>query len=201
MSVNDLVLPAAQRDVFVTNRLLGTLGMLAAPMMLAEMLIFGFMQHGSNRVIGALSAIYIAGWICTAVGMRRLRAAGNTSLSKGVFVAQLVGLTLAFLWALHEIVYSDAGKDSVFFRVTDAAWPLSHLFMLVVGILTLRAGVWTGWQRFAPFLVGLALPAGIGASLIAGKSAMGIPFAALTTAGFLMLGYAVRTNETAVGRP
>lgn len=201
MSANDLGLPAAQRNVYVTNRLLGTLGMSAAPMMLVEMLIFGLTQHGSNRVIGVLCVIYIAGWVCSAIGLRRTRATGDAALSKGVFVLQLAGLFLALLWALQQIIYPSIDMNSMFFRVTDAAWPLSHLFMLVVGVLTLREGVWEGWRRFAPLLVGLALPVGIGAALIGGKSAMGIAFAALTTAGFLALGYAVRTDGGTVGHP
>jgi uncharacterized membrane protein YhdT len=201
MSVKDLVLPAARRDVLVTNRLLGSLGMLAAPMMLAEMKIFGFKQHGSNRVIGVLGMIYVSGWMCTAVGMRRRSATGACPLNKGVFAIQIVGLLLALSWSLQQIIYPDISMSGIFFRVTDAAWPLSHLLMVVVGVLTLRAGVWTGWRRFAPFLVGLALPAGIAAASVAGESAMGITFAALTTIGFLALGYAVRTGEGVVGRP
>jgi hypothetical protein len=194
MSINDLVVPAPRKDVLVTNRSLGTLGMLASPMMLAEMLIFGFRQHGSNRVIGVLGVIYIVGWICSAVGMRRSRVTGDNALSKGVFALQLLGLLLALLWSLQEIIYSGSDTSGVFHRVTDAAWPLSHLLMLPVGILTLRAGVWEGWRRFAPLLVGLALPVAIAAALVAGQAGMGIAFAGMTTAGFLALGYAVRTE-------
>ena len=194
MSMNDLVVAAPRNGVLVTNRVLGTLGMLAGPMMLAEMLIFGFTQHGSNRVIGVLGVFYIAGWICTAVGMRRSRVTGDGALGKGAFVVQLVGLLLAFLWSLHEILYSGDDRSGVFYGVTDAAWPLSHLFMLVIGVLTLRAGVWRGWRRFAPLLVGLALPVAIAASLVAGRAWMGIAFGIMTTAGFFALGYAVRTE-------
>ena len=194
MSTNELVVPAPRKDLLVTNRSLGTLGMLASPMMLAEMLIFGFKQHGSNRVIGVLGVIYIVGWICSAVGMRRSRVTGDNALSKGVFVLQFVGLLLAFLWSLQEIIYSGIDMSGVFYRVTDAAWPLSHLLMLPVGIVTLRAGVWEGWRRFAPLLVGLALPVAIAASLVAGGAWMGIVFGIMTTAGFFALGYAVRTE-------
>jgi hypothetical protein len=200
MSTNDLVMPAPRKDVLVTNRLLGTLGMLASPMMLAEMLTFGFKQHGSNQVIGVLGVIYTGGWICSAVGMRRSRVTGDGALSKGVFVLQLFGLLLAFLWSLQEIISSGIDTSGVFYRVTDAAWPLSHLLMLVIGILNLRAGVWEGWRRFAPLLVGLALPAAIAAAVVGGEAGMGITFAAMTTAGFFALGYSVRTESGTHGR-
>jgi hypothetical protein len=174
--------------------------MLASPMMLVEMRLFDFKQHGSNRVIGVLGVIYIFGWVCSAVGMRRSRVTGDNSLSKGVFVLQLLGLLLAFLWSLQEIIYSGIDKGGVFYRVTDAAWPLGHLLMLVIGILTLRAGVWEGRRRFAPLLVGLALPVAIAAALLAGEAGMGITFAVMTTAGFFTLGYSVRTESHAPGR-
>jgi hypothetical protein len=174
--------------------------MLASPMMLAEMLIFGFKQHGSNRVIGVLGVIYTAGWVCSAVGMRRSRVTGDNALSKGVFVLQLLGLLLAFLWSLQEIIYSGIDMSGMFYRVMDAAWPLSHLLMLAIGILTLRAGVWEGRRRFAPLLAGLALPVAIAAAQVAGEAGMGIAFAVMTTAGFFALGYSVRTESRAPGR-
>ena len=200
MSANNLVVPAPRRDVLVTNRLLGTLGMLAGPMMLAEMLIFGFTQHGSNRVVGVLGVIYIAGWICTAAGMRRSRVTGDTAVSRGAFVVQLAGLLLAFLWALLEIIHSGVDMGGVFYRVTDAAWPLSHLFMLVVGVLTVRGKVWGGWRKFTPFLAGLALPIAVAAAAVAGQAGMGIAFGVMTAAGFLALGHALRTGGGGPGR-
>jgi hypothetical protein len=65
MSMNELVLPAPRKGVVVTDRLLGTLGMLASPMMLVEMLFFGFTQHGSNRVVGILGVLYTATRSCS----------------------------------------------------------------------------------------------------------------------------------------
>lgn len=200
MSTNGLVMPAPRDGVLVTNRFLGTLGMLAAPMMLAEMLLFGFTQHGSNRVIGVLGAIYIAGWACSAVGMRRSRVYGDGALSKGVFVVQLAGLLLAFLWSLQEVFHSGADRGGLFYGVTDAAWPLSHLFMVFIGVLTVKAKVWRGPRRFAPLLAGLALPVAVAAAAVAGRGAMGIAFGVMTAAGFLALGYALRTEGGAPRR-
>jgi hypothetical protein len=72
--------------------------------------------------------------------------------------------------------------------------------MLVVGILPVRAGVWEGWRRFAPFLVGLALPAAFAAASVFGGAWMGVTFASMTTAGFFTLGYSVCTGSGAHGR-
>jgi hypothetical protein len=174
--------------------------MLGAPMMLVEA-VYRALAHpdsqGSDRFIGALSVLYAAGWICTAVGMRRRRVMGEGALSAAVSAVQLAGLALAGVWAVSATLGDRFRLAGVALAVTDAAWPLSHLFLLAVGVLVLRAGVWRGWRRYAPLACGLALPAFFLAGAAGARAAGVWLFGILTAAGFLALGYAVRTcNQT-----
>ena len=181
--------------------LLGTAGIVAAPMMLLVGLYYYFWQISnvkSTPMIGLLGIIYIAGWTCTAVGMRWLGVTGTGTASTVAFVVQVIGLTLAGMFSLQEIFWFEFLEGSSFFSLTDAAWPLSHLFMLVIGGLVVHAGVWKGWRRAAPFICGLALPSFF-AAMAAGVPAVGfVLFPILTAIGFSILGYAVRTSGDAV---
>ena len=62
-------------------RLLGTIGMIAAPMLMMETL-YRMAAHipdeQNNRLVGVLGTIYITGWMASAIGMRRLRVTGKS---------------------------------------------------------------------------------------------------------------------------
>lgn len=197
MSTNQLTItPDAER--LSGPRLLGTLGMIAAPMM-AIIGLYNHFWHISNEqstpFTGWLGLIYIAGWICSAAGMRWLGVTGTGTWSTIAFLVQLLGLAMAGVFSLQEIFRFGFLEGSAFFNVTDAAWPSSHLFMLVIGGLVVKAGIWKGWRRLAPFVCGLALPSFFTAMAI-GVPAVGfVLFPVITTIGFVMLGYAVRTSE------
>jgi hypothetical protein len=198
MSVNQMSLRARSNSVSASNRLLGTLGMVAAPFLCLEFMLVGLTFDGTktpNQFVGALELVYLGGWLASAAGLRRLRVTGAGAAGRVIFVIQLIGLTLAALFTIQGIVQTNPDTTSIFFKVTDAAWPLSHLFMLIVGAFVLKAGVWRGWRRFAPLLCGLALPALFAANAIFGSKVGGIVFGLGTTATFMALGYAVRTSE------
>ena len=197
MSADQSILFAPHRPIF-GPRLLGTLGIIAAPMMAVLGLYYHFGQvpnDQSTPVVGVLGVIYIAGWMCTAAGMRWLGVTGTGTGSTVAFVAQMSGLALAAVFSLQEIFRFGFLEGSSLFNLTDAAWPLSHLFMLVVGGLVVKAGIWKGWRRLAPFVCGLALPTFF-ISMAIGVPAVGfVLFPVLTAIGFSLLGYAVRTSD------
>lgn len=199
MSTDQLVLSASRRPL-PGPRLLGTVGIIAAPMMLLVGLYYYFWQISnvkSTPMVGLLGIIYIAGWMCSAAGMRWLGVTGTGTLSTVAFVVQMIGLALAGAFSLQEMFRFGFLEGSSFSTITDAAWPLSHLFMLVIGGLVVNAGVWKGWRRAAPFVCGLALPPFF-AAMAAGVPAVGfVLFPVLTAIGFSMLGYAVRTSGEA----
>lgn len=155
-----------ERKFCVNNQMLGTIAMICAPALLVEGLL---LRGGENPVItGIASMIFMAGWICSNTGMRRMRAAGTGRWGRAVLLVQLVGLVLAFLFGFFEAT-GLLGRESIIFSVTDAAWPLSMLWMLVVGGTVIAAGRLEGWKRFVPVLCPFWLLVAIGGSAALGE--------------------------------
>jgi hypothetical protein len=181
--------------------LLGTLGILASPMLLAQGALAASGWAGAGSVGGALGLVYLGGWGASLVGMRRLGVIGATGGGRAAYGVQLALLAAAALFSVQETVYG--GPDRVPFPLLDLAWPLGHTFMLVTGAAVLRAGAWRGWRRYAPLLCGLKIPllvalvaAGMAAPVESGgRGAAGWTQVAYAAAAFAALGYAVRTGR------
>jgi hypothetical protein len=195
MAVEQVNLPFSKQGAFVSTRFLGTLGMIASPMLFTEGMLytFGHGEGASARIIPLLGIIYLAGWACSLASMRRLRATGHGTFAKALFTIQLTGLLLALLFNVQEMIR--ASQDTLVYRITDIAWPASHVLMLVTGLMVLKSKLWRGWRTVAPFLCGLALPAFFAASAVVGREIAGPLFGILTMVAFMLLGYAVRTDN------
>ena len=82
MSVNELDLPlAARENAFFGHRQLGMLAMIGAPMLFI-FFMFGNMDAGAQktlqeRLMCLTRVLYMGGWLCGAIGMRRLRETGK----------------------------------------------------------------------------------------------------------------------------
>jgi hypothetical protein len=151
----------------MNNRLLGTIAIICAPALLIEELL---LQGQENALItGIASMVFMAGWICSNIGMWRMRATGTGKWGRAVLLVQLVGLVLAFMFGLLEAT-GLLGRESMVSNVTDAAWPLSMLWMIVVGVTVIAAKRLSGWQRFVPLLCPLWLPIAITLSIAFGDT-------------------------------
>jgi len=160
----------------MNNRTLGIIAMTCAPALLAEELL---RQGRENAVVtGIAGIVFMAGWICSNAGMRRMQAAGTGKWGRAVLLIQLAGLVLAFMFGFFEATGLLGG--AIIFHVTNAAWPLSMLWMLVVGITVIRARRLSGWQRFVPLLCPFWLLIAILGSMAFGDA----------VGGFLGFGYA-----------
>ncbi len=180
----------------MNDRILGTIAMICAPALLIEGLL---VQGGENAAItGIASMIFMAGWICSNTGMRRMRAAGTCKWGRAVLLVQLVGLVLAFLFGLFEATEL-LGRESLIFNVTDAAWPLSMLWMIVVGITVIRAKRLSGWQRFVPLLCPFWLLIAILGSMALGDTAGGLVGFGYAAILWVLLGYIVFDSRERVG--
>jgi hypothetical protein len=189
-----LVTPTAapQRRVAPRHRLLGTLGMLGSPFLFLSFAAAGFQQDGTTRLGSFLGLLFALGWFSNVLGLWTLGATGRRLPSKIILGLELVGVTLACLFQVYEFVAP--GATSLLYTITDIAWPLSMLTLIVVGIAVLVARVMRGWARFVPLACGLWLPVGIAASMIVGTTA-GVIIGELHVAiGWLLLGYAVRNG-------
>jgi hypothetical protein len=175
-----------------TRSLLGATGIFGAPAFLVQWLAFGAPAPDApqDAVATLVHVVYLAGFASSALALRLLRATGGGRGAAVIAAAQGVGLLLAAAQVLQDAVRARPLGDG-FYAATDVAWPLSHLFMLVVGVAVLRARVWTGWRRWTPLACGLALPAAFAAMAVGGRAAMIAAFATATAAAFLALGVAV----------
>jgi hypothetical protein len=145
-------------------------------------------------IASACGVLYIFGIMAIVVGMRQLRVTGRGTGSLILFAVQLTGLFLALMCNILESAAPNMKQTSIFF-VTDMAYPFSHLLMNIVGIAVIWAGAWRGWRRIPAFLCGLALPLFFALIPIVGRERGGIVFPIMVTAGFFLLGYAVRSTE------
>src|SRR4051794_2464674 len=98
MSVNQIEIPVTKISSLTINRLLGSLCLIGAPMLLMQFIL----NPGGEtpltlpgRIIAFLGVLYVGGWLAGAVGMRRLRVTGSGLGSKIVFIIQTLGLSLA----------------------------------------------------------------------------------------------------------
>src|SRR5215208_7066983 len=109
----------------MNNRTLGMLAMLGAPFLGIDLLIHGAKgpeaQFEHSSLSGFFSLIYISGWMCSVVAMRRMKATGGTRFGKFILVFQLVTLTLANTWNVYEIIAP--GSSGIVYQLLDMFWP------------------------------------------------------------------------------
>lgn len=97
-------------------------------------------------------------------------ASGRGRAARVTLAVEAVLLAAAAVWS---VVYAidPASQRTVVMAVLDAAWPLSVLGLLPVGVLVLRAGVWPAPLRQLPLVAALWLPLDLVATLAVGESA------------------------------
>lgn len=198
MSVNEIILPDLAEKPVVSNRLLGTVGMLCAPMLYIGSLFYTNDPGApnSNQILASASGIiYLCGILCNAIGMRNLRVTGDGKGSRILFAVQTVGLLLAMTFDILEYAAPHL-RDTTLFFVCDMAYPFSHVLMTVVGIAIIRANIWHGWRRIPAFVCGFSLPLFFLAAAIFDTENASPIFPLLTVGGFILLGYAVSSSET-----
>ncbi|GLC25649.1 hypothetical protein [Roseisolibacter agri] len=193
-SVSPLPVVSAARPPL--HRTLGVLAMIGSPMMLVQYVswrIAGSAAPSPESLIAqAEFLLYIWGFAAAAIGLRLLRVTGTGRGAATITAIQAVGLFLASCQPLLDLTVGRA-RGGAFYMATDIAWPASHVFMLVVGIAALRAGVWRGWRRWTPLACGLAFPLMAAGAGIFGREAMGAVFGPATALSFGALGLALAT--------
>lgn len=195
MATNQLELAADLRTGAKVNRILGILAIIGAPLLLLQFLLGtrGMNAEGGekNALIALLGVFYIGGWISGATGMFRAGTYGESKASKIVFALQIVLLSFALMFSVFETFGVTYENGSALFAVFDAGYPLSHLFMIVVGIFVLRARRWRGFSKFAPLVVGFALPLTLGLMPLLGEKIGVVSFGALTAIGLAAIGFTI----------
>jgi hypothetical protein len=177
-------------------RTLGLAGLLCSPALLVASLLGGFDNPTPPQSVVLAQFIFLVGWICSTVGLLRLHAAGQ-GYARYLLWLQLGGVVIASTQELQDLVFAAPDRSGALYRAADAAWPLSVMFMIVVGIAVARAGVLRGWRRFTPVFCGAPLPLSIIIAAVAGRTAMGLVFGVMTTLAWGALGSALITSDGA----
>ena len=153
-----LTQPAAMGEVRATSshRTLGLIGMVASPFLFLSFAVNGFSQGDSNQLGAALGLVFVVGWFCNAFGLQTLGATGRRLPARILLGIELVGVILVGIFQVFEFFAPDSA--SILFTITDIAWPLSMLLLLITGIVVAVAHVFEGWLRFTPLIAALWLP-------------------------------------------
>lgn len=137
-------------------RILGIIGIIGAPWVLIDFINNGLYERFKmSSWSGVRGLLFITGWTCSIIGLYLMGAMGTKRWQKWVMCVQLFFLLLANCWNVVEIFNPNA---PVLRGILNASWPLAGLFMLVTGMVLLRAHQLTGWKRYMPLLAGLWFP-------------------------------------------
>jgi hypothetical protein len=138
---------------------------------------------------GVYDMIYMIGWLCSIVALQRMQALGTSKFAKVAFTVQYILLAFAQCWNVWVII--GPSYDNVLYRIFDICWPLSNIWMLVVGITALRAKKLQGWKRYVPIMAGLWFPLMVVPAITTGAmSSIAGPYSAIA---FGLLGLVVYT--------
>jgi hypothetical protein len=116
---------------------------------------------------GVWGILFISGWMCAAVALKRLRATGNTPYGKILLITLLIALSIANISNVIQIVV-ERNKPS-YFMFLDLFWPLSNVIMLLVGIMVIIAKRLQDWKRYIPLATGLWFPLAMLSSFIGNR--------------------------------
>jgi hypothetical protein len=178
--------------IAVPVRILGVVGLICSPALFAVYLMGGFDNPAPPRSAIIAQLLFLVGWLSSLVGLVSLSATGHGA-GRYLLWAQVCGVALACTQELQDLLLPAPDHAALLYRLADAAWPLSVLFMIVVGIVVSRAGVLTGWRRFTPILCGVSLPLSLLSAVVAGRLAMGPVFGIATMGAWGALASALIT--------
>ncbi len=131
------------------------------------------------------------GGFCAVVGLIRLNALGTSPVARALGFLPAIGFALLALTDGLRLAGLISVDLTLFVVLASIAWISMLAGMLLVGILTIAAKTWRGWQRFVPLLAVVMLPIGQGIG-----SALGIG-AIIAYAFWLLLGYTIAVAEPA----
>ena len=192
MAVVGTTVSHSNRLVMRPGLLIPSLAIVGATVMLLQAAAYQFRPGDPDQFWGAIELLYVFGWMSSIVALLRLNATGRSIGGKLILGILLVTLTLAAAESAMIAFVANPDQSTLFYKITDIAWPFSHTFMLVVGIAVLVARVLPGWQRVAPLLCGLVLPLSFVAAALAGDLALRVVFAVGTAVAFALLAWSVR---------
>ncbi len=139
------------------TKILGIIGIAGAPWILIDFINNGLYERFvATSESGVRNFFFMAGWISSVAGLYLLEAMGAKRWQKTIMVIQLILLLFAECWSIFEIIAPES--SSVVFYLLNFSWPVAGFFMVVTGIVILKAKRLRGWKRYVPLLAGLWFP-------------------------------------------
>ena len=186
-----------------STKILGAIGILGAPWMFIDFVSNGlYDRFVTTSASGIRGLVFMVGWICSIIGLYKLGAMGHKQWQKNIMIVQIVLLCLGAIWCVYEI-FGPTSNSPIYFWL-NFSWPVSGCFMVVTGIVILRANRFKSWTRYMPLLASLWFPQTILIYLI-GSNSMGlIIFSGIyATIVFSLLGFSLVINnyEPSVKKP
>jgi hypothetical protein len=179
----------ARPGALTLPRILGTIGMVTSPFLFLSFAANGFKDGDSNQLGAALGLVFSLGWFSSALGLYLLGATGRRLPARILLGIEVVGTILASIFQVYEFLAP--GSDSILYTITDIAWPLSMLTLLITGIVAIFARRFEGWLRFTPLFAALWLPLAIVELPLLGQTAGQALGGLHTTLGWFLIAYAV----------
>ena len=177
-------------------KVLGIIAIICAPFLYVDFATST--PNVSTWKTGFFGFIYMVGWLCSVFALQRMQILGKTKFAKIAFIIQFVLLALAQIWNIWVMFGSD--YNNLLFRILDMCWPLSNIWMLVIGITAVKAKKLLGWKRYVPLIVGLWFPLMIIPAMVTGFFFLAGPYSAIA---FVLLGFIVyksrEEEQTPVG--
>lgn len=174
------------------QRFFGLLGMIASPLFLVYVMTTG--MNETTLLGSTLGLLFQLGCLACAAGLFVTQATGDSAVSRGILVMQMTLHTLAAIFQVLE--YKGIAQDSLFFTITDIAWPLGFFFMLVTGGAVIRARRLQGWQRYVALACAFPLPVTMLSGALIGEELGGYLFGVGLFVTYLLLALTVfRYNE------
>lgn len=176
-------------EVRSNTRLLGLLGMIFSPGLMALNLnSLAEPQSGLARLGVFLGLLFTIGWFSNVLGLLRLEATGKRLPGKILLGVELFGITLAAIFQIFE--FTGFGEGTVFYTITDIAWPLSMLTLLIIGITVAIVGGLRGAARFVPVIGPLWLPITMALMAVSTEASL-LVGSLVATIGWFLTGYVI----------
>ncbi len=141
----------------MSNQLLGILALIGSPWLFIGTYMEQRMPHLSDSwFTGVWGILFISGWICAAIALKRLWSTGSGSFGKVLILLLLISLSIANVSNVIQIIV-ERDKPS-YFMFFDLFWPLSNIIMLIVGISVIVVKGLPGWKRYIPLATGMWFP-------------------------------------------
>ena len=141
----------------MSNTHLGILALIGSPWLFIGTYLEERMPDLSDSwFTGVWGILFISGWICAAIALKRLEATGQGPFGKTILLLLLISLCIANVSNVIQVfVERDKPAYFIFF---DLFWPLSNIIMLIVGVTVLAVKGLPGWKRYIPLATGLWFP-------------------------------------------